>query len=290
MKIVNILGGLGNQMFQYALYLALREKFKNEVVKVDRSCFKGYPLHNGFELDKIFQVDCEFANWKDLVRVSYPYLNYRCWQIGKCFLPRRKTMCIEPKNMDLKQDIFDIQHDCFYDGYWQHEEYFHDIKDDILAAFKFQEFKDKRNKALADRLTDINSVSIHIRRGDYINDKLFKGTCGIEYYKNAIDEINKLTVPALFCIFSNDILWCKKNIEPLLNGKETIYVDWNTGSDNFRDMQLMTICKHCIIANSSFSWWGAWLNNNNDKIVIAPKIWYNTNKKVSPATNDWIKL
>ena len=114
--------------------------------------------------------------------------------------------------------------------------------------------------------------------------------CFNGYTKHKGFEINRRTTPTLFCVFSNDIRWCKENIEPLLNGKETIYVDWNTGTDNFRDMQLMTKCKHCIIANSSFSWWGAWLNNNKDKIVIAPRIWYNTKEKVSPVANSWIKL
>ena len=290
MKIVKIIGGLGNQMFQYALAIALKKNFTDEEVKLDVHCFNGYTKHQGFEIDDVFGNQFELASYSDIAKVAYPYCNFQLWRIGNRILPNRRYMICEDIAFNIMPEVITSPNYKYYDGYWQHEEYFHDIKDDILAAFKFQEFKDKRNKALADRLTDINSVSIHIRRGDYINDKLFKGTCGIEYYQNAIDEINKRTVPKLFCIFSNDILWCKKNIEPLLNGKETIYVDWNTGSDNFRDMQLMTICKHCIIATSSFSWWGAWLNNNNDKIVIAPKIWYNTNKKVSPATNSWIKL
>ena len=290
MKIVKIIGGLGNQMFQYALAIALKKNFTDEEVKLDIHGFNGYTKHQGFEIGNVFGNEFKLASYSDIAKVAYPYFNFQLWRIGSRILPDRQHMISEDTSFKIMPEVMISPNYKYYDGYWQHEEYFNDIHDDILAAFKFKEFKDKRNKALADRLTDINSVSIHIRRGDYINDKLFKGTCGIEYYKNAIDEINKMTVPALFCIFSNDILWCNKNIEPLLNGKEAIYVDWNTGSDYFRDMQLMTKCKHCIIANSSFSWWGAWLNNNNDKIVIAPRTWYNTYEKVSPATNDWLKL
>lgn len=289
MKIVNILGGLGNQMFQYALYLALREKFKNEVVKVDRSCFKGYPLHNGFELDKIFQVDCEFANWKDLVRVSYPYLNYRCWQIGKCFLLRRKTMCIEPKNMDLKQDIFDIQHDCFYDGYWQHEEYFKDIRSVILKAFTFPILKDK-NLEIWKVVQKSNSASIHVRRGDYLNHPYYKDICELDYYHKAIQYLKDVVAPDVFLVFSNDTEWCRNHLQSLLNDVQVIYVDWNTGSNSYIDMQLMSGCKYNIIANSSFSWWGAWLNTNEDKIVIAPKKWMNIDLKVDPICTSWKRI
>ena len=290
MKIVKIIGGLGNQMFQYALAMALKKNFTDEEVKLDIHCFNGYTKHQGFEIDRVFGNEFELASYRNVAKVAYPYFNFQFWRIGSRILPDRRHMVSEDITFKIMSEVINNPNYKYYDGYWQHEEYFKNIHDEILDAFKFPKFQDERNKALAERLSDSNSISIHIRRGDYLNDELFKGTCGIEYYKKAIDEINKRTNPTLFCIFSNDIRWCKENIEPLLNGKETIYVDWNTGTDNFRDMQLMTKCEHCIIANSSFSWWGAWLNNNKDKIVFAPRIWYNTNDKVSPAASSWIKL
>lgn len=290
MKIVKIIGGLGNQMFQYALAMALKKNFTEEEVKLDIHCFKGYRKHQGFEIDKVFGNKFNLASYCDTAKVAYPYFNFQSWRFGSRILPNRRYMISEDTTFRMMPQAIINPNYKYYDGYWQHEEYFEDIHQDIVNAFKFKEFEDKRNKDLAIRLSDNNSVSIHIRKGDYIKDRLFKGTCGIEYYQKAIDEINKKTVPALFCIFSDDIHWCKENIEPLLNGKETIYVDWNTGHENYRDIQLMTKCKHNIIANSSFSWWGAWLNNSNGKIVIAPKRWYNTKEKVSPAANSWIKL
>lgn len=289
MKIVKIIGGLGNQMFQYALAIALKKNFTEEV-KLDIHCFKGYRKHQGFEIDKVFGNKFDLASYSDTAKVAYPYFNFQSWRFGSRILPNRQHMISENTAFRIMPQAIDNPNYKYYDGYWQHEEYFKNSNEDILNAFKFKNFQDERNKELASRLTDKNSVSVHIRRGDYINDKLFKGTCGIDYYKKAIEEINKKTIPELFCIFSDDILWCKKNIEPFLGDIETIYVDWNTGNDNYKDMQLMTKCKHNIIANSSFSWWGAWLNNSKDKIVIAPKKWYNTNIKVSPAAYSWIKL
>lgn len=290
MKIVKIIGGLGNQMFQYALAVTLEKKFTDEEVKLDVHCFNGYTKHQGFEIERVFGNKFKLASYSDIAKVAYPYCNFQSWRIGSRILPDRSHMISEDKTFRIMSEIIDNPKYQYYDGYWQHEDYFKDIRKDILRTFQFKDFNDNRNKNLADKLNENNSVSLHVRRGDYLNDALFKNTCGIGYYKKAINELNKRTTPTLFCIFSDDISWCKENIEPLLNGKETIYVDWNVESDNFRDMQLMTNCRHCIIANSSFSWWGAWLNNNNDKTVIAPKIWYNTNDKISPATNDWIRL
>ena len=101
MKIVKILGGLGNQMFQYALSLSLREQFPHEQVMIDTSCFRNYPLHNGFEIDRIFAQKALVASWKDILKVAYPYPNYRFWQIGKYILPKRKTMCVERKDFSF---------------------------------------------------------------------------------------------------------------------------------------------------------------------------------------------
>ena len=289
MKIVKILGGLGNQMFQYALYLSLRERFPEEQVMIDISCFRNYPLHNGFEVDKIFALNALVASWRDILKVAYPYPNYRFWQVGKYILPRRKTMCVERKDFTLDTTALMRQGNCYYDGYWQHEEYFYDVKDAVFRAFSFPEMTDKQNKGIAAQFQSADSVSLHVRRGDYINHPLFRGICDLDYYKRAIRYMENTVNPQLYCIFSNDIDWCESNLGDLLSGKEVIYVDWNKGADSYVDMQLMGMCRHNIIANSSFSWWGAWLNRNPQKVVVSPNKWLNIESE-SPIPRSWIKV
>lgn len=289
MKIVKILGGLGNQMFQYALYLSLKEQFPHEQVKIDISCFKSYPLHNGFEINRVFAQNAPVASFKDILKVAYPYPNYRFWQVGKYILPTRKTMCVERKDFTFDATALIRQGNCYYDGYWQHEEYFCFVKETIWEAFSFPEMTDRRNTEIMQRLQTTNSVSLHIRRGDYINHPFFRGICDLDYYKRAICYMEERVAPQLYCIFSNDIDWCENNLHELLSGKEVIYVDWNNGMESYVDMQLMSLCQHNIIANSSFSWWGAWLNRNPRKIVVSPQKWMNI-KAESPIPKSWIKL
>ncbi len=289
MKIVKILGGLGNQMFQYALYLSLKEQFPHEQVKIDISCFKSYPLHNGFEINRIFAQNAPVASFKDILKVAYPYPNYRFWQVGKYILPKRKTMCVERKDFTFDATALIRKGNCYYDGYWQHEEYFCFVKDAIWSAFSFPEITDKRNTEIMQRFQTTTSVSLHIRRGDYINHPFFRGICDLDYYKRAICYMEERVTPQLYCIFSNDIDWCENNLHELLSGKEVIYVDWNNGMESYMDMQLMSLCQHNIIANSSFSWWGAWLNRNPQKVVVSPTKWLNIESE-SPIPESWIKV
>ena len=180
--------------------------------------------------------------------------------------------------------------DGFYDGYWQNENNFLPIRDKILEVFSFPQFNDKRNIELAELITNKRAVSCHVRRGDYLKDPLY-GVCTSEYYVKAIDEINRKVSPDLYCVFSDDIKWCKENLGEIIGkDKEIVFVDWNKGENSFRDMQLMSLCNHNIIANSSFSWWGAWLNNHDDKVVVAPNIWMNKPMVNDPLCDSWIKI
>lgn len=290
MKIVKILGGLGNQMFQYALYLALKEKFPIETIKVDLSCFNGYPLHNGFELDRIFHLDYGRASFKDLLRLAYPYSHYRLWQVGKYIFPIRKTMCVEKSDFSIDETVLSYAGDRYFDGYWQHEEYFKFAKDKIIHAFTFPELSDEKNKYVLSCMKSANSVSIHVRRGDYLNNPLFDNICDIVYYKKSIDFLQQNVNPDLYCIFSNDIEWCRLNLESVIPKDKIVYVTWNKGNSSYIDMQLMANCKHNIIANSSFSWWGAWLNGNPNKIVLTPKRWMNKSLSKDPIPATWIKI
>lgn len=289
MKIVKILGGLGNQMFQYALAVALQQRYPSEVVKYDVECFHGYPLHNGFELDKIFNLSLSKASKLDIIRLSYPFFNYRLWQVGGRFFPRRRSM-FEEKNMRYENSLLNNPSPMWYDGYWQCEKYFKEYRLTILREFAFRDFTDAKNLELSKIISSSNSTSIHIRRGDYLSNPMFNGICTVKYYHSSIQYIRQHTTIDNVIIFSNDIEWCKETFCSSLEGLNTIFVDWNTGEDSYRDLQLMSLCRNNIIANSSFSWWGAWLNKHEDKIVISPSRWLNVDYVIDVIPESWITI
>ncbi|ETZ19769.1 alpha-1,2-fucosyltransferase [Pedobacter sp. V48] len=266
MKIIRFLGGLGNQMFQYALYKSLQNKFPN--VKADLHGYNDYPLHNGFELENIFGSKIN----KVSSFTSNLYYNKK-WIYRKL---RRlfglKNTYIEEKTLfSFNESILNNPRTAYYWGYWQNFKYFENIADEIKNDFQFTSPLSKENQQILDQVKLKNSVSIHIRRGDYLKDPLLGGLCGPEYYKQAISYVQSdLTSPSFF-IFSDDIVWCTEN----LNLDNCTFISWNKELSSYIDMQLMSSCKHNIIANSSFSWWAAWLNPNPDKIVIGPKKWVN---------------
>ena len=269
MKIVNILGGLGNQMFVYAMYLALKEAHPDEEVYLCRRSYKGYPLHNGYELGNVFGADAPEASLWQLAKVAYPYWNYKTWRLMRHFFPKRKCMLSGTTQINFDYGNVTRDDNGFYDGYWQNENNFLPIRDKILEAFSFPKFNDNKNIELAELITNKRAVSCHVRRGDYLKDPLY-GVCTSEYYVKAID---------------------KKNLGEIIGkDKEIVFVDWNKGENSFRDMQLMSLCNHNIIANSSFSWWGAWLNNHEDKVVIAPSVWMNKPMVNDPLCDSWIRI
>lgn len=289
MKIVNILGGLGNQMFVYAMYLALRTVHPNEDIFLSRRSYKGYPLHNGYELDRIFCVDAPEASLTQLSRVAYPFFNYKTWQLMRHFLPTRQHMVSGTTQIPFDYGEVTRDDDAFYDGYWQNEKNFLPIRDKVIKAYTFPKFQDERNARLAEKLKMTRAVSCHVRRGDYLNDPVY-GVCSNDYYANAIAELENMVAPEMYCIFSDDIAWCKDNISSMIGDKEIVFVDWNKGRESFRDMQLMSVCHYNIIANSSFSWWGAWLNNHKDKVILAPEKWMNKPLVNDPICEDWKRI
>ena len=290
MRIVKVLGGLGNQMFQFALYEALRRQHPEERVLVDLRCFNGYHKHRGFELTKVFGVSYEEATWQEVARIAYPYPNFQCWRIGSRLLPPRKTMLCEQSNFALEPEALTRAGDTYYDGYWQHETYFKSIKDELQKLYRFPAFEDKRNLKLAQQLCESNSCSLHIRRGDYLTDPLRKGTTGTDYVMRAINKMQTEVKPERWCIFSDDAGWTKENVIPLLPEGKVCLVDWNKADRSVNDMHLMSLCQHHIIANSSFSWWGAWLSERQEKCVIAPAFWMTGKNVCSPVAEGWIKI
>lgn len=289
MKIINILGGLGNQMFEYAMYLALKDAHPDEEIKLCTRSFRNYGLHNGLEIDRIFKVQIEEASLFDLCRLAYPFLNYKMWQVMSHYLPKRKSITLGTTQLPINFDEVTRNDSCYYDGYWQNEVFFKHIRTNVLRTFSFPDFKDERNRTLAGRLVESNSVSVHIRRGDYLNDPIWN-VCTLEYYSKGIDYIKAKEKLDMLCVFSDDIPWCRENLKYLEGDIEIEYVDWNKGDESYRDMQLMTHCKHNVIANSSFSWWGAWLGRRVGKVVVAPKLWCNKPIVNDPICENWIRI
>lgn len=288
MKIVKILGGLGNQMFQYALFIALKEHFPNEKVLTDTSYFKTYHVHNGLELERVFGIILPQASFGELVRLTYPVKWFKLSRAIRKFLPKRKTECIEAKDYTFNSEVFTTE-SRYYDGYWQNFEYFKQYIPIIREQFKFKLPLNLKTKFLLDRLSqNKNTVSLHVRRGDYLKAVNYAGLCGIDYYSKAIEYMKGRIESAVFYIFSDDIPWCMENISPLLADSKYEFVDWNKGNDSPLDMLLMSNCHHNILANSSFSWWSACLNSHSDKIVCAPEKWTNTKVNCKFQMPDWI--
>ena len=289
MKIVNILGGLGNQMFEFAMYLALKEAHPEEEIKVCTRSFEGYGLHNGLEIQRIFGVKLPEASLWELAKLAYPFFNYKTYQIMFHCLPLRKKMTKGTTYIEWNANELYRADSVFYDGYWQNEKWFRNIRGTILDTFKFPSFINNANIELASQLANCNAVSCHVRRGDYLLDERYL-VCTPKYYTEAISKMNEMVKPDLYVVFSDDIDWCKENLPAVIGQRKVVYVDWNKKENSYRDMQLMSLCRHNIIANSSFSWWGAWLGQHEDKVVIAPRKWVREPIINNPICDNWIKI
>lgn len=282
MRTVKIIGGLGNQLFQYALLIGLKESFQEDIY-VDISGFKDYNLHNGLELESIFNIKLNVANGAPflarkltLSRYIKQYLSFLC---GRCQFEYPDFRYIE-----------DIYKDCnknYYAGYWHHFKYVEPFRDKLLDEYTFPPFTNNENLEVAKTMMKEISVGLHVRRGDYLNEKQYQGICSLDYYKRAIEIISKRCGKVAYYVFSNDEQWCRENLSVLFGESKVTYVNWNKGKYSYCDMQLMTYCKGLVIANSSFSWWGAFLNQQENKFVIAPKRWKNAKYDLKIQMPEW---
>lgn len=285
MKVVKILGGIGNQMFQYAFLLSLKERCEDTFL-VDTSIFDIWNIHNGYELKRVFNIKEKEATVEEIKEVAWYSKNYKVRRALSLYFPK-KTMCVEKTPYKYYPHFLDTEGDAYYDGYWQYHKYFDPVREEVLSAFQFVSDDDERNNNLIAQMNNTNFVSIHVRRGDYLESKEYKGICGIDYYKKAIALIRSNITNPTYLIFSNDIEWCRNNITPLLENSPVTFVDWNVGTSSFRDMELMSKCRANIIANSSFSWWAAYLNLNEAKLVVSPKKWTNRKMEFNVQPDDW---
>jgi len=257
MIITYLIGGMGNQMFQYAIAKNLAVKNNTEIY-VDNRGFGTYNLHN-YSLN-LFNIT------------------------GKCEIPNaQKIQHVNEKDFQFDPTILNLKGNIRLKGYWQSEKYFKDIKDIIKKDFSLKQKPELQEH----KINKTNSVSLHVRRKDYLTDKrtnAVHGVLPITYYNNAVDYIKSKVDSPHFFVFSDDIEWCKQNFK-------YPNMDFIEGNTHEIDFELLKKCKHNIIANSTFAWWGAWLNYN-DNIVIAPKQWFQShyNKWDDLIPENWIQL
>lgn len=266
MIIVKIVGGLGNQMFQYAYAKELEQKGYD--VKIDISAFDTYKLHGGYQLDK-YNIDLKVSTYKENKKYySNSLLSKVLRKIGI-----ETSNAIREKSLLFDNTFLNIEDNNYVEGYFQSEKYFKDIRNILLEEFAIKQELFIYTKEIKQNIEESkNSCSIHIRRGDFINAKnaSIHGACNLEYYQKAVEHIQTHVEDIHYFIFSDDIRWVKENLKL----ENAVYIESEEKRIPHEDIYLMSLCKHNIIANSSFSWWGAWLNHNNDKIVIAPKRWF----------------
>lgn len=284
MITIQLLGGLGNQLFQYALGLKL-SKFKNTTFKIDISHFseprsvsyyKSIGIVREYALSH-FNVKGEYADKNEIERYFSKKLIHRTIQKA---IPYYKRKVIKERYFHFDSNIFKVSKDSYLIGYWQSEKYFKDIEDIIRKNFTFK-YISGNSGDLINKINNTNSVCVFVRRGEYvrvphIGEK--HGFCTLDYYKKAIDYISERVNKPNFFVFSDDIPWCQKNI--VISQPCSVISHKYAGEQYVNYFYLMTLCKNFIISNSTYGWWAAWLNTNPDKIVIAPEKWFN-NKSIN---------
>ena len=299
MKIVNIIGGLGNQMFQYSFACRLKDLFPEEQVLIDTSHFhhifvkkwRTANLHNGYEIGKVFpNATLPIASPLQLMKVTRYFPNYLISRFVRKHFPKRKCEIVQPmKNYyAFDSSVLKQKGNFYYEGLWGSVNYYITVREKLQQVFAHPA-PNEQNASYINDMERENSVGIHIRRGDYLLSNTFKGICELDYYKAGINKLMSDGTPHSFYIFSNDIEWCRTNIVPILGNNKVTMVMNNTGKNSCWDMFLMTHCKDLIIANSTFSWWGAFLNRRGGRI-IAPKRWMNRDVVFDIWLPEWIKI
>lgn len=289
------MGGMGNQLFQYAIGRSLAEKNSNCKMKMD---ITGYFDQSGGITPRsyalgVFNIGENFSDKKEIIQIKggvYGFVSSLVCRFKKNKTEEKDTFFREPR-FSFSPEILKIKGDAYLEGYWQTEKYFQDVEDVIRREFTLKKEFSIEDKEITKEIKNSNAVSLHIRRGDYVanaSTSKFHGICGLEYYANAVGIIGEKVKNPVIYIFSDDIEWVKKNLKidyPVRYVSDGILKD-------YEELMLMSYCKHNIIANSSFSWWGAWLNNYPEKIVIAPRQWF-ADQSVDTSDvipGEWIKI
>lgn len=296
MIIVKIKAGLGNQLFQYATARAMGLR-SGEEVKMDITDSLTRDDHDRVFGLQNFNIQLPVATAEEIQRI----LSRRKWLRKKSRYFQNKTGIALHRTWWNQTYVYQTSYDkaimkpakrdIYIDGFWQNEDFFKEYRPLLLQELSVKNKPDAINQSVIDKMRSVNAVSLHVRRGDNLRPAAMTVYCmpDEEYYTSAISYIaGKMKDPHFF-VFSDDIEWAKENMK---TGFPTDFMDHNNDAKNYEDLRLMNNCRHHIIANSTFSWWGAWLNPSNDKIVISPRHWFNLAKfnraKIIPS--NWIKM
>ena len=266
MIITQLKGGLGNQLFQYAaarrLSLTLGVPLKLDVGFYKRHKQRTYELDQ-FRIEAGIATDWEVARWRGprlLTRITQP--------LG--LLPR----CVMEKSFEFDPAILHLQGGRYLEGYWQSYRYFADVAPQIRSELAVRTPPSDADRAMLDRMAQCDAVCLHVRRGDYASNPIarqYHGLCVPEYYRTAVEAIAaQLRVPELF-VFSDDMPWVKQNLRFEL---PTTHVEHHGVDSAPLELRLMGGCRHFVIANSSLSWWAAWLASSEESSVYAPQRWF----------------
>lgn len=266
---VALAGGLGNQMFQYAAGMALADRLNCEL-SLDVTWFT--PENRRSFALRSFKIFGE-----DVINWSYwpPYLRQIFYRVARKWFREIGGLPVwRESHFHYMSGFKEINEPVFLVGYWQSEKYFSHLRPLLLEQFCLRNELPRSSQFILEKILSVDSICVHVRRGDYLSNstasKIY-GTCSLEYYKESVLEIRTgLLRPHCF-IFTDDPEWVDMNLK--LDCPSTL-VNVNSSSEAIYDLVLMASCKHFVIANSSLSWWGAWLSQNPDKLVIAPERWF----------------
>ena len=275
MVIVRLIGGLGNQLFQYAAGRALSHRH-GVSLKLDASAFEQYPLRR-YSLAP-FNIAADFATPEEVAHLT---------GAGRTGFRKRVSQLVYPRLLPRFRTVYKERH-FHYDsgfeavgkrvyliGFWQSERYFIEVADLLRKELTFQHPPDPPNRLLCEQIDAVDAISVHVRRGDYVSNpstSAFHGSCSPAYYRAAVRHLAQgLSTPHVFA-FSDDLAWVRANLSLDL---PVTYVMHNGEAKDYEDLRLMGRCKHHVIANSTFSWWGAWLSDAPGKVVVAPRQWFN---------------
>jgi hypothetical protein len=293
--VTRLIGGLGNQMFQYAAGRALALRHGVEL-KLDASLFSAYPKRS-YELG-CFPIRGALATAAELEHFGpqrsriEPHWIARARRLVRINSKPLTSPVYRERYFHFDARVRDLIPTVYLEGYWQSEKYFADFAVSLREEFTPVTPMEPENAAIAARIDAVNAVSVHIRRGDYVNEpeiNRYHGVCSADYYQKAVAYMAGRARDIHLFVFSDDQDWVYGNLHFAL---PTTLVKANPPERGFRDMQLMARCRHHIVANSSFSWWGAWLNSSRGKIVVAPRRWFagsaNDTRDLLP--EDWVRV